>query len=153
MVVANVPHLWPIISRVFGLGAFKQVNGGPNGSNQYPLHAQRHAGRMSSNRREKFDIDGYVPTGSDERIATNGDKDAQWGYAKDSATSQSSEDIELGQGYTTTVLGGRNGSVGNAGLVVERKGSADWDTEATDSEKKGHIVKTVHIDQRASGTP
>lgn len=149
VVVANVPHLWPLISRVFGLGAFKQVSDGPNGSNQYPLRSQRNVPRMSSHRREKFDIDGYVETGSEERIATNGDKDGQWGYAKNSDTTQSSDDIELGNGYmTTSVLGGSKGNVN-----VEQKELGAWDANRDDPEKQGHIVKTVRIDQYASESP
>jgi len=149
VVVANVPHLWPLISRVFGLGAFKQVSDGPNGSNQYPLRSQRNGPRMSSHRREKFDIDGYVETGSEERIATNVDKDGQWGYAKNSDTTQSSDDIELGNGYmTTSVLGGSKGNVN-----VEQKEMGAWDANRDDPEKQGQIVKTVRIDQYASESP
>lgn len=104
---------------------------------------------MSSNRREKFDIDGYVETGSEERIATNGDKDGEWGYAKNSETTQSSDDIEMGNGYmTTSVLGGSKGNVG-----VEHKELSEWEVNRADPEKQGHIVKTVHIDQYASETP
>ena len=40
VIVANVPHLWPLISRVFSLGAFKG-NAGPSGSNQYSLKFHR----------------------------------------------------------------------------------------------------------------
>lgn len=148
VVVANVPHLWPLISRVFGLGAFKQVSG-PDGFNQHPLCPQRNGPRTSNHQRENFDIDGYVGNGSEERIATNGDKDGEWENAKNSDTTQSSDDIELDNGcMTTSVLGSSKGNVG-----VEHKMLSEWEADRPDPEKQGHIVKTVHIDQSASRIP
>lgn len=152
MVVANVPHLWPLISRVFGLGAFKQVSSGPSGTNQYPLRSHRSGAGMASSRRDKFDIEGYVPTGSEERIATNGDKDGQWGYAKKLDTLESGDaDIEMGNQYMSTdVRGGDKGDLGNAGLVIQHEELGGWENDRVNPEKKGQIVETVHIDQRSS---
>lgn len=108
---------------------------------------------MSSHRRDKFDVDGYLPTGSEERIATHGDKDGQWGYAKTMDTTQSSDDVEMGNGYmTTSVLGGEKGGVGNAGLVVEQKEVDGWETPNTNTDQINKIVKTVHINQYANDT-
>lgn len=78
VIVANVPHLWPLISRVFNLGSFKHISG-PDGSNKYPLRSHPHGVGIPSTRRSKYDIDGYVTTSSEERIATSSDKDAEWG--------------------------------------------------------------------------
>ena len=108
---------------------------------------------MPSARRNKYDVEGYIPTGSEERIATSGDKDAQWGYSKKLNVSESSDgDLEMGDGHMRTSVrgGGGEGNVRRSGLAVEDKELGGWEDEKVDPNKKGHIVKTVHIDQYAS---
>ena len=106
---------------------------------------------IPSARRNIYDTDGYIPTSSEERIATGGAKDGQWGYGKNTDTFESSDaDLELGKGYTTTRLRGGNDDGGAVGIAIERKESAEWDHERADLGKEGQIVKTVHINQYAS---
>jgi hypothetical protein len=104
---------------------------------------------IPSARRNKNDIDGYVPAGSEERVATSGDKVARWGYGEEANTSESSVgDLEMGNRYiTNSVHGGGGGNVGRVSLGVEHTELGGWE----DPSKKGQIVKTVHIDQYISG--
>lgn len=99
---------------------------------------------MSSARRNRYDVDGYVPASSRERIAGSGDKDAKWGDAKTMDTSELNDtDLELGKGYMTTrIRGGAQDNVNAVGLAME--------DERTDLGKERQIVKTVHINQYAS---
>jgi hypothetical protein len=148
VIVANVPHLWPLISRVFNLGSFKQING-PDGSNKYPLRSHRSGVGIPTTRRSKYDIDGYVTTSSEERIAPSSDKDAEWGYGKKLETPESSEgNLELGKMTTSIQRDGGNvkGNNGGRGLMVKEEELGG----RVDPSKKGQIVKTVHINQYAN---
>ncbi|KAL9128496.1 MAG: hypothetical protein Q9217_002846, partial [Psora testacea] len=162
VIVANVPHLWPLISRVFNLGAFKQISG-QNGSKQYPLRSHRSGVGITTVRRNNYDSDGYIPTSSQERIAVGGHKDGQWGYGKNIDTVESGDaDLEMVKGYTTTRVqggpaGGNGGGggddgdgVGPVGIAVEDNGASGWEDERADLGREGQIVKTVHINQYAS---
>jgi len=150
VIVANVPHLWPLISRLFNLGAFKQTRGA-NGSNQLPLGSHRSVAGIPSARRDKYNIDGYIHTGSEERIATSDDKDVQWGYSKKLDTSESSDgDLELGKGcMTTNVRAAGGGNIGGVGRAGEDEELGGWEDDRADPNKQGQIFKTVHINQYA----
>lgn len=126
VIVANVPHLWPLISRIFHLGAFKQPSHGAN-SNQYALKTRGGVG-PGTVRRRNYDKDGYVRSESEERIATG---DTQWGHSK---TSGSEGDLELG-GYSVTVAGGG----------VRDAEELAWTDRPVDP--KDQIIKTVQMKQ------
>lgn len=128
VIVANVPHLWPLLSRVFNLGAFKSANG-PSGSNKFPLHSHRSNGGVPNSQRNKYDIHGYVTTESEERIANAGDKDGQWGYDKQNVSKSGDGDLELGDKYmTNNAKGAGRGNVGDVGVVVEEEELGGWET-------------------------
>lgn len=104
---------------------------------------------VSSARRNKYDIHGYEPTSSEERIANTGDKDASWSYTKKlDSTDLCNEDLELGKGYMTTSVHG--GEADRIGMVAENNRLGGWEDDRTDPNKRGQIVKTVHINQYAS---
>ena len=151
VIVANCPHLWPLISRVFKLGSFQVSTN--KGSHQYPLRSRKSGVAIPSARRTRHEIDGYIPTGSEERIAANGDKDAKWGYSKKMEGSDSSnEDLEYGAGYMTTHVRGGGEKHGAVGVVVKDEELGGWESEYDNStaSTQGQIVKSVHINQTAS---
>ena len=129
MIVANVPHLWPLISQIFRLGAFKQPTGA-GASNQYPLKPGSGM-RASVVRRRNYDKDGYIRSDSEEHIAIGG---TQWRRSKKDA---SEGDLEEG-GYSVTVA---------AGGVEDAEESA-WKDRRVDH--KDQILKTVQMKQSAS---
>ena len=134
VIVANVPHLWPLISRIFGLGSFKPTNnnGGYGSSeNQYALASKRsgmsNPGRKS---RRDFEKDGYVRSESVEEIAGLG-------------MEQGKEDVELGQ-VSVTVTGGKGE------IIDEEEGQGEWHRGKRRTASQGQIVKTVDVDQHYS---
>lgn len=129
VIVTNFPHHWPLISRVFSLGAFKQPTSG-GVSNQYPLKTRSGVGPRAVHRRS-YDKDGYIGSESEERIATG---DTQWGHSKKSA---SEGDLELG-GYSVMVAEGG----------VEDAEELAWKDRSVDH--KDQIVKIVQMKQFAS---
>ena len=149
VIVANAPHLWPLISRIFKLGSFSSSTS--KGTNQYPLRSHRNGKVIPSARRTKHEIDGYIPTGSEERIATNGDKDSQWGYSKKEILDSSNEDLEYAGGYMTTHVraGGKESAMG---VIIKDEELGGWEGDDREpiGNKEGQIVKTVHINQYAS---
>ncbi|CAF9919716.1 hypothetical protein IMSHALPRED_004708 [Imshaugia aleurites] len=131
VIVANVPHLWPLISRVFRLGAFKSASG-PDSSNRFHLGSGNQI--ISASRRRTthhLDHDGYIRSESEERIAGNGG----WGNK-----SVGEGDVELAHangGFDTNVVGGRRDDPPVWGMPIQGSGIDD----------KDRIVKTVHINQ------
>ena len=132
VIVANIPHLWPLISRVFGLGAFKSTN--PDSSNRFKLSSSNQG--ISSRRRtvhHALDHDGYIRSESEERVAGGGN--AGW-----NTKSMGEGDVELAHangGFDTNVVGGTRPNPPVWGMPVRSSGFDD----------KDRIVKTVHINQ------
>lgn len=85
VIVANLPHLWPLISRVFHVGTFKPSSGGEA---FYPPGFVACAGAAASRGRD-IDKHGYVRHESEGRIA---DGRMQW---QDRKSFSSAEDMEL----------------------------------------------------------
>lgn len=132
VIVANIPHLWPLISRVFGLGAFKSTN--PDSSNRFKISSSNQG--ISSRRRtvhHALDHDGYIRSESEERIAGGGS--GGW-----NTKSMGEGDVELAHangGFDTNVVGGIKPNPPVWGMPVRGSGLDD----------KDRIVKTVHINQ------
>ena len=136
VIVVNVPHLWPLISRVFGLGAFKS-SVGPDSSKK-GFHISSSNQGIASRRRTThhgIDHDGYFRSESEERIAVGGNNGG-WG-----SKSLGEGDVELAHangGFDTNVVGGRRDNNQPVwGMPVQGAGLDD----------KDRIVKTVHINQ------
>ena len=145
--MANIPHMWPLISRVFGLGAFK-ASTGPSGSNSYPLRSKGAVVTIPSARRTKHDMNGYIPTDSEEKIADSGAKHTQWGYGKGNGSQSTNEDLEVGH-MTTKIHAGEHGAPTSTDGQDTRLGG--WENDNGNSGiKGGHIVKTVDINQTHS---
>ena len=154
VIVANAPHIWPLISHVFGLGTFKRSTGNID-SNSYPFKSHRSAVETQNSRTRKFDAEGYIPTGSEENLAQIGDKDVQWGYIKSTDSSQlSSGEVDTNNSYLKDSV--RAGSADSAGIehgiaqTVENPDFGRWQGNSADPNKHGRIVKTIHINQHAS---
>lgn len=141
VIVANVPHLWPLISRVFGLGAFKSTAGpdsSKNNNNRFHLSGSNSgiASRRRTTHHHGLDQDGYFRSESEERIAGGGGANGGgWG-----SKSLGDGDVELAHangGFDTNVVGGRRDGQPVWGMPVQGSGLSD----------KDRIVKTVHINQ------
>ncbi|KAL8921506.1 MAG: hypothetical protein Q9208_005660 [Pyrenodesmia sp. 3 TL-2023] len=141
--IANVPHLWPLLSRVFALGAFHSrritgnsgsgvANSDSNNNNRWnKASAQRSSRRLGRSETQ----DGYLRTESEERIVRGGAKQGTWPLPTTPATDE--RGLEMGPvegkglGYTATAAAG----------------------EALDEKKEpngGGIVRTVQIRQYSS---
>lgn len=127
IIVANIPHCWPLLSRVFRLGSFKSSSFDPSSQSRlkFPSVVQ------SRRRPNGLDTDGYLRSESEERIA---------GKGAGSWTIQSqSHNMELGEvdgtPHATTATGGE-------------KEEEMW-TSRRDDKLEG-IVRTVHIRQYSS---
>ncbi|KAL8710763.1 MAG: hypothetical protein Q9220_004781 [cf. Caloplaca sp. 1 TL-2023] len=135
--VANVPHLWPLLSRIFALGAFNSLrrttgaSSGPDSANRFG----KPSAQRSSRRMHHLD-DGYIRTQSEERIATAGAGTGTWPLPPHSSSDGAA--VEMGpldqkyMGYMASAAGGGAESFG----------------EKDKSEMgEGGIVRTVQIRQ------
>ena len=127
IIVANIPHCWPLLSRVFRLGSFKSSSLDPNSQNRlkFPSVVQ------SRRRPNGLDTDGYLRSESEERIAGKGA--GSW------TTQPQSHDMELGQ-----VDGTPHTAIATGGGKEEEM----WTSRRED--KSEGIVRTVHIRQYSS---
>lgn len=144
VMVANVPHCWPILSRVFRLGSFKSTSVGQSSGNRYKFTSTSVTGNNSSTRRRP-DEHGYLRSDSEEQIAQAG-KRPGFASKKGSTTTNtvpvednSSADVELGhiqQGepYIGTAI--------TAGAKEEH--------HHHQGPNSGHILKTVSMNQTYS---
>ena len=130
IIVANVTHCWPLLSRVFSLGSFKSSSLDPHSHSQSRLKFQSVS--QSRRRPNHLDTDGYLRSESEERIAGKGA--GSW------TTQSQSHDMELGQvdgnPYSATATGG------------DSKEEEMWAPKR--DEKSEGIVRTVHIRQYSS---
>ena len=128
VIVANVPHCWPLLSRIFRLGSFKSTQG-PQSGDKFVLSSTNNSRRRPSH----MNMDGYLRSESEERI-TN--KAASAGYESNDTA------MELGEmdrpTNTTTAAGGTD----------EDLWSRSRKTQFQDN--KQSIVKTVQLHQYSS---
>ena len=110
---------------------------------------------IHNNRPSKFDADGYIPTGSEERIAQTGDKDEQWGYTKKTDSAEScSVEMDMNSSYLKTSVCANVTDKTDVERGVDHSVSDpaidEWQGNSADPKKQGQIIKTVHINQYAS---
>ncbi|KAL9629069.1 MAG: hypothetical protein Q9164_007033, partial [Protoblastenia rupestris] len=72
VMVANIPHCWPLLSRIFRLGSFKSTTQGPDSSSNNRFHLSSKKSNNTGNGRRRFDEHGYIRSESEERIANAG---------------------------------------------------------------------------------
>lgn len=134
--VANVPHLWPLLSRIFALGAFNSLrrttgnssgNGGSSGKGFYGKGISSHR----NNRPKPYDQHGYIRSESEERIANKGAGAGAWPLpeSKDGPALEMGPLDHKGMGYSATAAGGEHGLSNGK------------------QEEQGGIVRTVQIRQ------
>ncbi len=154
--VANVPHLWPLLSRIFALGAFNSLrrttgnsnSGGPNNNsgsntnnnNNNTTASRWHKGsaQRSSRRLGRSETqDGYLRTESEERIVRAGAKQGgTWPLPTPPAGDERT--LEMGP-----VEGGK-------GLGYTATAAAGEGLDAEKGPNGGGIVRTVQIRQYSS---
>ncbi|KAL8945868.1 MAG: hypothetical protein Q9222_007654, partial [Ikaeria aurantiellina] len=116
--VANVPHLWPLLSRIFALGAFnslRRTTGANSSGNPDSAHrfGKPSASRSARRAAHHLDGDGYIRTQSEERIATAGAGTGTWPLPppRDSSDGAAVEmgplDSHKSMGYMATAAGGQ----------------------------------------------
>ncbi|KAI4271228.1 MAG: hypothetical protein LQ337_006161 [Flavoplaca oasis] len=134
--VANIPHLWPLLSKIFALGAFSSLrrtagtsssNGNPNRMEFYPMRNGNHQGGQV----RPYDHHGYIRSESEERIAGAGagpGAGAVWPLpdSKDGATLELGPMDNQAMGYNAMAAGGN---------------------EKSEEQRNGGIMKTVQIRQ------
>ncbi|KAL9069615.1 MAG: hypothetical protein Q9161_005414 [Pseudevernia consocians] len=132
VIVVNVPHLWPLISRILGLGAFKSSTAAIESKTRFN---QSKVSAVSRSQAKEFDNSGYIRSESEERIANAG------------AWAGKGSDMEMGHVdadnvYATTVEAGRRRTQDEEeGVWGSNQNSRFVDGEG--------IVKTVHMNQFA----
>lgn len=171
VMVANIPHCWPLFSRAFGLGSFKSA--GPSGghADSGSQSAQRHLSRFSTrvgtthSRLRSTNYATHTEQGdadSIERIVGKGvepgKRDLASGHEHEhehpTANGGDMADLELGDLPTPAPRYEARATAGNA-QTFWRPGDADGglpDGPLPSAEGgAGGIVKTVHLDQRYEG--
>ena len=162
VMVANIPHCWPILSRIFSLGSFK--SSGPSGygtssqsksTPRFRLGSGAPTSRMRSNvygvsqHREEGDAD------SVERIMGKGVNPAKRDGDEHIVTGGDMTDLELGDLSSPTPKY-------EAHATAEKTPDGSWLPRHGDGTPQvppmpiadggaGGIVKTVHMDQRYEG--
>ena len=144
VMVANVPHCWPVLSRVFRLGSFKSTSMGQSTGNRYKFTSTSVTG---NNSRRRPDEHGYLRSDSEEQIAQAGKRPGFAASKKNSTTAtattvpvddNASSDVELGaiqhgEPYIGTAI--------TAGPGEEQHHQ---------NPNSGHILKTVSMNQTYS---
>jgi len=133
VIVANVPHLWPLLSRLFRLGAFKSSHG-PESASRLKISTAVQSRRRPTH----LDTEGYLRSESEERIANKGA--GSW-----TTNSQSlNDDLELGNvdgnAYSATAAGGKD----------DKEAHSDMWGATRNQQDKQNIVRTVHNRQYSS---
>ncbi|KAL6717073.1 hypothetical protein ACLMJK_004987 [Lecanora helva] len=130
MIVGNVPHCWPILSRIFRLGSFKSTRG-PASGNKFVLSSNTNSRRRPSD----MDMNGYLRSESEERIANKG-ATAGFGFRNSQSQEAAMELGEIDKGtYTTTVAAERDEQPWGRSRSLQYK------------DEKDRIVKTVQLHQ------
>lgn len=131
VIVANIPHCWPLLSRVFRLGSFKSTRG-PQSGNKFVLSSTTNSRRKPSH----MAMDGYLRSESEERIASKG---AMAGLGSRNSQSDGMELSEVEKGpYSTDVAGGHEEEFWGQQRKTRFEGDKDG------------IVKTVQLHQYSS---
>ena len=145
VIVANIPHLWPLLSRVFSLGAFKSCSGSPD---QYSLHDDDR--RFESPIvRLKYNSKGYRSSDSQEKITDGGHEGIAWEQGRRVASPRGNlEDLEVETDYSSKVVDTAGQS--NVGFALYNAEAETWQHGRFSSSNKSQIVKTIHIDECAS---
>ncbi|KAL9129466.1 MAG: hypothetical protein Q9217_002100, partial [Psora testacea] len=134
VMVANIPHCWPILSRTFRLGSFKSTSHGPeSASNRFGLSDK--SATTSSNRR-RFDEHGYIRSESEERIANAGAGTGFTNTAASAASVGQNHDVELGH------IGPQTGAYIGTAVTGGGKDEGSWRED-----RSGTIIKTVSLNQ------
>ncbi|KAL9595593.1 MAG: hypothetical protein Q9219_006357 [cf. Caloplaca sp. 3 TL-2023] len=131
--VANVPHLWPLLSRIFSLGAFNSLRRTGNSSGN-PADSSSRFNKVSAQRRH-HPSDGYMRSESEERIASAGAGAGTGTWPLPATPASDGAALELGpmddkgMGYMASAAGGEGNEKGEA---------------------RGGIMRTVQIRQYSS---
>ncbi|KAG8527575.1 uncharacterized protein KY384_007728 [Bacidia gigantensis] len=146
VMVANIPHCWPILSRVFRLGSFKATSqGGGASGDRYKFSSQ--TGMNSSRNRRQYDEHGYMRSESEERIAnagtTPGFLSSAPGDATPRAPSVHPEELEMGRMKAEEAYMNQEPYIGTA-ITAGNQERSPYEKEA------GTIVKTVSMNQTVS---
>ena len=142
VMVANIPHCWPILSRVFRLGSFKSTTQANTSGNRYKLSSG--SGVASSSNRRRYDQHGYIHSDSEEMIAGAG--------TTPGTTPGSTQPPAHGPVYVRTdsdmELGRVRAQEPQIGTAVT-DGTLDEKSYA----KEGRILKTVSMSQTSADDP
>lgn len=129
VIVVNVPHLWPLISRILGLGSFRSNTPGIDSKNRFNNNRLSAVTRTQT---KDFDLSGYIRSESEERIAGAGAWTGKVGRG---------ENLEMGHVDATVEAGRRKTQDEEEGVWGVRGHSGSIGSEG--------IVKTVHMKQYA----
>ena len=151
VMVANVPHCWPILSRVFRLGSFKSTSmGAQSTGNRYKFTSSSVTGNTS---RRRPDEHGYLRSDSEEQIAQAGKRP---GFASKTnstgpiattvpVSSNSSADMEMGN-----IQHGEPYKHGEPYIGTAITAGTKEDPPHPSQLNHGHILKTVSMNQTYS---
>ena len=140
VMVANIPHCWPILSRIFNLGSFKSSTHGPNSStgNRYFTKASKSQNTTS---RRRHDEHGYIRSDSEERIANAGTGP---GFSHTPAASTPGSGLGHGRDIELGKIDQMQPYIGTA-VTAGTKSDGGWG-----GDHSGTIVKTVSMNQTYS---
>ncbi|KAL9046190.1 MAG: hypothetical protein Q9214_000910 [Letrouitia sp. 1 TL-2023] len=156
--VANVPHLWPLLSRIFALGSFnasKRTGGASSGPGNTPgnsTHGRFAVARNTMKRLHDPSNEGYIRSELDaeeeERVGIAGQGAGMERSGRAAAAEETG--LELGhleqdRGSGVAVAGLSQGFTGTAVSAEGKELGSGWAEQNKDD--KDRIVKTVHIQQ------
>lgn len=143
--VANVPHLWPLLSRLFSLSAFLSARRtAGSGSTPANDHSSRFHNKVVNAQRRHLPSSGYLRTESEERIIAGkygGGGGGTWPLSG-SNTSAGSEGVVLEMGR----MDGEGKGMGMGYVASAAAGGGDEEK----GEVRDGIVRTVQIRQYSS---
>ncbi|KAI4213292.1 MAG: hypothetical protein LQ351_004033 [Letrouitia transgressa] len=156
--VANVPHLWPLLSRLFALGSFnasKRTGGASSGPGNTPgnsTHGRFAVARNTMKRLHDPSNEGYIRSELDaeeeERVGIAGQGAGMERSGRAAAAEETGVelgDLEQGRGNGDVVGGLGQGFAGTAVSAEGKELGSGWAEQKRDD--KDRIVKTVHIQQ------
>ncbi|KAL9609255.1 MAG: hypothetical protein Q9167_005956 [Letrouitia subvulpina] len=156
--VANVPHLWPLLSRLFALGSFNTskrtggTNSGPGNTPGNSTHGRFAVARNTMKRLHDPSNEGYIRSELDaeeeERVGIAGQGAGMERSGRTAGNEEAGLELghlEQGRGSGVVVGGLSQGFAGTAVSADGKEMGSGWAEQNKDD--KDRIVKTVQIQQ------
>ena len=103
VIVVNVPHLWPLINRLVGLGSFKSSSAVIDDYSSRNCFTHGEVRTITRSQSKDFDYAGYFRSKTEERLAKAGAWTGNGGTARDDIQMENVEANSIGDAATAEV--------------------------------------------------